>query len=86
MILGLAIIDGIALGLDLLLQVLHGLLVALGHGPLMVTEDGHGAIGPIVGQQLLRHRRTRIGEQIQLALQRFGGVVRTEYLGRESCK
>lgn len=45
------------------LQVLHGLLKCLGWSPLVVTQDGHGPVGPVVGQDLgrnvvVRWRRT----------------------------
>lgn len=34
------------------LQVLHGLLKRLGRSPLVVAQDGHGSVGPVVGQDL----------------------------------
>jgi len=56
MIFGLAVIDGIALGAYFLLQILHGFLMSLGHRTLMVTENGDGTIGPIIGEQFLGNR------------------------------
>ena len=40
------------LGLYLLLQVRHGLVVRLGDGALMVAQDGHSAVRPVVRQHL----------------------------------
>lgn len=34
------------------LQVLHRLLKGLRWSPLMVTQDGHSPVGPVVGQDL----------------------------------
>lgn len=35
---------------DLGLKVLHGFLKGLGRGSLVVTQDGHGAVGSVVRQ------------------------------------
>lgn len=37
---------------NLSLQVLHGLLKRLRGSSLMVTQDGHSPVGPVVGQDL----------------------------------
>lgn len=48
---------------DLRLQVLHGLLKRLGWGPLMVAQDGHSSVGPVVGQDLGRNVFLRCREE-----------------------
>ena len=47
-----AVSEGGGPGRYLGLQVLHGLLEGLGRSSLVVTEDGHRPVGPVVGQDL----------------------------------
>lgn len=38
------------------LQVGHGLVKGLWRRPLVVTQNGNGPVGSVVGEQLLGHR------------------------------
>ena len=48
----LRFIDGFLLGVNFGVEVLHALLVGLGHGALMVTQNSHSTVGTVVGQDL----------------------------------
>lgn len=80
----LRVLDLLAFRSDFFLEFLHGFLVALRDGPLMVAEDGDGAIRPVVRQDFFRQVVVRVRELVQLLLQRPGRVVGTEDLGGES--
>jgi hypothetical protein len=76
----LRIFDGLLLGLDFPVKILHGLLVGLGDRTLMVAENGNRAVGSVIAEHLGLDRIVRVGELIQLLLQRKAGVIRTEHL------
>ena len=45
--------DLVLFGLYLLLHVLHGLGMCLWHSALMVTQNGHGPVGSVVGEEFV---------------------------------
>lgn len=46
---------------NLLAEVLHGLVVRLGDGTLMVTQNSDGTVGAVIGEKLFRHRHVLFG-------------------------
>jgi len=62
----------------------HGLLVSLGYAPLMVTQDGDHTIGLIIRIHFLLYRSILRRILVQLLLKRYGRVVGTEHLSRQS--
>ena len=66
------------------LERFHTFAEGFRHRPLMVAEHGHLPIRSIVGEKFLRGGMVRLGQRVQLILQRFRSVVRSKDFRRQT--
>mmetsp|Transcript_35205 Transcript_35205/g.111257 ORF Transcript_35205/g.111257 Transcript_35205/m.111257 type:complete len:230 (-) Transcript_35205:867-1556(-) len=66
---------------QLRIELLHLVVVLLGHGALMVTEHGHLLVGAVVLGDLLINGHVGVHVLVQQGVEGHARVVRAEYLG-----